>query len=40
MGNTATLSDGWYYIKNVNTKKYRQVANNINKIVRKRFEKK
>jgi len=27
--NTATLSDGWYYIKNVNAKKYLQVEKNI-----------
>lgn len=26
--NYATLSDGWYYIKNINSQKYLQVANN------------
>ena len=29
MGNTATLNDGWYYIKNVNAQKYLQVESNI-----------
>ena len=31
MGNTAALSDGWYYIKNVNAQKYLQVATNVGK---------
>ncbi|OAV41368.1 family 43 glycosylhydrolase [Clostridium saccharobutylicum] len=30
-GTTQTLSDGWYYIKNVNAQKYLQVANNVGK---------
>ncbi|WP_143316530.1 RICIN domain-containing protein [Clostridium sp. HBUAS56017] len=29
MGNTVTLNDGWYYIKNVNAQKYLQVASNV-----------
>ena len=31
VGNTATLNDGWYYIKNVNAQKYLQVASNVGK---------
>ena len=31
MGNTATLNDGWYYIKNVNAQKYLQVSGNVGK---------
>lgn len=31
MGDTITLNDGWYYIKNVNSQKYLQVANNTGK---------
>jgi len=30
-GNTVTLSDGWYYIKNVHAQKYLQVASNTGK---------
>jgi len=30
-GNTVTLSDGWYYIKNVHAQKYLQVAGNTGK---------
>lgn len=30
-GNTVTLKDGWYYIKNVNAQKYLQVASNVGK---------
>lgn len=31
MGSTVKLSDGWYYIKNVNAQKYLQVTNNTGK---------